>query len=71
MENEGVPTAESPTAKMEVVPTAESTTPRTSRDEQEIRRNAKNPSGNMANDGDEIQVNSLSPTTINIKKLER
>ena len=91
VENEGVPTAESPTAEMEVVPTAESPntflarpildqifaekervktaespTPRTSREERTIRRNAKNPSGNMANEGDESQVNSLSPLTINI-----
>ena len=70
-ENEGVTTAESPTAKMEVVPTAESPTPRTSRDERAIRRNFKNPSGNMSNEGDEIQVNSLSPSTISIKKTRR
>ena len=65
-ENEGVPTAESPTNKMEVVPTAESPTPQTSRDKRKIRRNTKNPSGHMANEGDEIQINSLSPSTINI-----
>ena len=59
-ENEGVPTAESPTTKMEVLPTAESPTSQTSRDEREICRNAKNPSGHMANEGDESQVNSLS-----------
>ena len=64
--NEGVPTAESHAAKMEVVPTAESPTPQTSRDERVIRRNAKNPSGHIANEGDEIQVNSLSPSPINI-----
>ena len=69
-ENEGVPTAESPTVKMEVLPTAESPTPQTSRDKREIRRNAKNPLGHMANEGYESQVNSLSPSTINIEKQE-
>ena len=49
VENEGVTTAELPTAKMEVVPTAESPTPRTSRYERTIRRNARNQSGHMAN----------------------
>ena len=47
VEIEGVLTSESPNTKTEVVPTAESPTPRISRDEQEIRRNARNPSGNM------------------------
>ena len=59
-ENEGVLTAGSPTAKMEVVPTAESPTQRTSREKQAIRRNARNQSGHMANEGDESQFNSLS-----------
>ena len=68
VENEGVPTAESPSSKMEVVPTAKSPTPRTSRDEQAICRNAKNPLGQIENEGDESQVNSLSPSIINIKK---
>ena len=70
-ETEGVPTSESPTAKMEVVPTAESTTMQTSRDEQAIHRNVNNPLGHMVNEGDEIQINSLSPSTINIKKKKR
>ena len=95
--NEGVPTAESPTA-LEVVPTTESTvtnkdvltdepptevvgltaaespTPQTSRDEQAIRRNARNPLvalGNMANEEDESQVNSLSPSNIYIQNSRR
>ena len=70
-ENEGVLTAGSPTAKMEVVPTAESPTPRTYRDERAIHRNAKNPSGKIENEGDERKVNSLSPSTINIKKKSK
>ena len=69
--NKGVPTAESPTAKMEVVPTAESPTPQTSRDERAICRNSKNPSGHMENEEDKIQVNFLSPSTINIKQARR
>ena len=68
MENEGVPTVESPTANMEVVPTAESPTPRTSCNERAIHRNARKPSGYMANEGDESQFNSLSPSKINIKQ---
>ena len=59
--NEGVPTAELPTT-LEVVPTAESPTPRTSRDEREIRNNARNPSGNMVNEGDESKFDSISPS---------
>ena len=50
--NKGVPTDESPTAKMKVVPTAESPTQKTSHDKREISRNARNPSGHMANEGD-------------------
>ena len=48
--NNGVPTAESPTAKMEVVPTAKSPTQQTSRDKRAIHRNARNPSRRMANE---------------------
>ena len=75
VENEGLPTAESPTANMEVVPaaespntflarpildkrfaenervpTAESPTPQRYRDEQAIRKNAKNQSGHIENE---------------------
>ena len=60
-ENEGVPTDESPDAKMEGVPTAESPNKRTSCEEREIRRNVRNPSGHMANEGDESKFDSLSP----------
>ena len=68
--NKDIPTDESP---IEVVgePTAESPTLQKSRDEREIRRNSRNvlvASVNMANDGDESQVNSLSPSNINIQK---
>ena len=70
-ENEGVLTAESPTSKIEVVSTAESPTQRTSREKQAIRRNARNQSGHMANEGDESQFNSLSPSTINLKQDRR
>ena len=66
-ENEGVPTAESPTSNMEVVPNAESTAQRTSSDERAIRRNAKNPSEHMANEGDESKFDSLSPSKFNHK----
>ena len=92
--NEGVPTAESPTA-LEVVPTAElpvanedvltdksptevvveptaeSPTPRKSRNKRAICRNVRNPSGHMKNEGDESQVNSLSPSNKNIQKSRR
>ena len=59
-ENEGVPTAESPTAKIEVGPTAESPTQQTSCDKRAIRRNARNLSGHMANEGYESKFDSLS-----------
>ena len=52
---------------MEVVLTAESHTQQTSRDEQAIRRNARNPSGHMANEGDKSKFDSLSPSKINHK----
>ena len=58
-ENEGVPTDESPAAKMEGVPTAESPNKRKSCEERAIRRNARNPSGHMANEGDESKFDSL------------
>ena len=58
-ENEGVPTDESPASKMEVLPTAESPTQRTSCEERAIRRNAKNLSGHMENEGDERKLYSL------------
>ena len=67
VENEGVPTDESPATKMEVVPTDESPNKRTSRDEREIRRNARNPLGHMANEGDESKFESLSPSKFNHK----
>ena len=70
--NEDVPTNESP-AEVVGVPTAESPTPRKSRDGLEIHRNARNPlvkSGHMANEGDESQVNSLSPSNIEIQTPE-
>ena len=66
-ENEGVPTDESPAAKMEFVTTDESPNHRTSHEEREIRRNARNPSGHMANEGDERKFDSLSPSKINHK----
>ena len=71
--NENVPTDESPT---EVVgePTAESPTPRKSRDKRAIWINTRNllvESGYIENEGDEIQVNSLSPSNINIQKSRR
>ena len=71
--NKDVPTDESPT---EVVgePTAESPTPRKSRDERAICRNARNlivTSGHMGNEGDDIQVNSLSPSNINNQNSRR
>ena len=56
------------------VPTTESPSPRKSHDEREIRRNVRNllvESGTMANEGDEIQVNSLSPSNINIQNSRR
>ena len=95
--NEGVPTSESPTT-MEVVPTAESPitnedvptdeystevvveltaespTPQKSRDKREICRNSRNllvASGHMENEVYESQVNSLSPSNINIQKSRR
>ena len=52
---------------MEVVPTAESPTQRTSREERKIRRNARNTSGHIANEGDESKFDSLSPSKINHK----
>ena len=91
--NEGVLTAESPTA-LEVVPSAESPvtnedvpddeppievvgvptdeslTPKKSRNERAIRRNVRNllvASGHMENEGYESQVNSLSPSNIDIQ----
>ena len=66
-ENEGVPTDESPAYNMEVVPTSESPNKRTSREERAIRRNTRNPSGHMANEGDESIFDSLSPSKINHK----
>ena len=66
-ENEGVPTNESPIENMEAVPTAESPNKQTSREEREIRRNVRNPSGHMANEGDERKFDSLSPSKINHK----
>ena len=68
--NEGVPAEESPTEVVGLL-TAESPTLQKSRDEREIRRDSRNllvASVNMANDGDESQVNSLSPSNINIQK---
>ena len=67
-ENEGVMTTESATDKTEVVSTAESPNQRSSRDEREIRRNVRNPTGHMANEGDEIKFNSIStqPSILNI-----
>ena len=66
-ENEGVPTDESPVANMEGVPNSESPNKRISREEREIRRNARNPSGHMANEGDEREFDSLSPSKLNHK----
>ena len=66
-ENEGVPTDESPAAKMEVVPTAKSPNKRTYHEERAIRRNARNPSGNMANEGDERKFEYLLPSKFNHK----
>ena len=66
-ENEGVPTDESPDAKMEGVLTAESPNKRTSREERAIRRNARNPSGHMANEVDDSEFDSLSPSKLNHK----
>ena len=70
---EDVPTYETPT---EVVgePTAESPTPRKCCDEWAIFRNARNllvASGHIEHEGDERQVNSLSPSHINIQKYRR
>ena len=52
---------------MEVVPTAESPTVKTSCEERAILRNARNPSGHMANEGDERKFYSLSPSKFNHK----
>ena len=71
--NEDVQTDESPT-EVVGVPSAESPTPRKSRDKQAIRRNARNllvTSRHMSNGGDEIQVNSLSPSNIDIQNSRR
>ena len=70
--NEDIQTNESPT---EVVgePTAESPNPQKSRDKREIRRNYRNlivALGHIANEGDESQVNSLSPSNIDIQNPE-
>ena len=56
---------------MEVFLSAESPTQRTYREKWTIHRNARNPSGHMANEGDDIQVNSLSPSNINIQNSRR
>ena len=45
---------------MEFVLTAESPNKRTSRKERSVRRNARNPSRHMANEGDERKFDSLS-----------
>ena len=66
-ENGGVPTDESPAVKMEGVLTAESPNKQTSREEREIRRNTRNPSGHMANEGDENKFDSISPSKFNHK----
>ena len=71
--NEGVPTAESPT-ELVGVPNTESATPQKFHDKRSIHRNARNPlvaSGNMENEGDESQVNSLSPSNIDIQNSRR
>ena len=68
-----VPTDESPT-EVVVVPTTESPTPQKSCDEQAIRRKSRKllvASVHMANEGDESQVNSLSPSNINIQNSGR
>ena len=55
-------------------PTSESPTSQKSRDRRSIRRNARNlivASVHMTNEVDEIQVNSLSPSNINIQKSRR
>ena len=52
---------------MEVVPTAESPNKRTYREERSIRRNSRNLSGHMANEGDERKFDSLSPSKFNHK----
>ena len=52
---------------MEVVPTAESPTVKTSCEERAILRNARNPSGHMANEGDASEFDSLSPSKLNHK----
>ena len=71
--NDNVPTDEFPT-EVVGVPTAESPTPQKSCDKRAIRRNARNlllAWGQMANEGDEIQVNSLSPSNIDIQNSRR
>ena len=68
IKNKDVPTNE-PLTEVVGKPTAESPTARKSRDKQAIRRNARNPlvaTGHMENEGDESQVNSLSPSNIDI-----
>ena len=67
--NEDIPTDESLT-EVVGVPTAKSPTLRKFCDERAIHRNARNllvTSVNMANEGDESQVNSLSPSNIDIQ----
>ena len=71
--NEDGPTNESPT---EVVgkPTAESPTPRKSHNKRAIWRNSRNPlvaMVQMKNEGDESQINSLSPSNIDIQIFGR
>ena len=71
--NEDVQTDETPTEVVGVT-TTESPTPQKSRNEREICRNARNlllTSGHMANEGDESQVNSISPSNINIQNYGR
>ena len=52
---------------MEGVTTDESPNKRTPREERAIRRNARNPSGHMANEEDESEFDSLSPSKFNHK----
>ena len=71
--NEDVPTDEYPT-EVVGVRTAESSTLQKSRDERAIHRNARNPLvalGHMENEGYENQVNSLSPSNIDIQNSRR
>ena len=66
--NKDLPTNEYPT-EVVGIPTAESPTMQKFRDKRALRRNSRNPLvalGHMSNEEDEIQVNYLSPSNIDM-----